>query len=50
MRILLIRHAESENNLKLGLDPAEYQASRSADPGITEKGKAQVQQKVECSL
>jgi len=42
MKILLIRHAESANNLQLGLPKEIYQSIRSPDPNITEKGRAQV--------
>jgi len=41
MKILLIRHAESANNLQLGLPKEVYQSIRSPDPNITEKGRAQ---------
>ena len=43
MRVLIIRHAESVNNVMAqGLDYDDYMEQRSADPSITELGFAQV--------
>lgn len=42
MRVLLIRHAESENNTKRkDMTREQYQEIRNPDPSITEKGRVQ---------
>jgi broad specificity phosphatase PhoE len=38
MKILLIRHAESENNIVHFHDPSNYEALRSIDPLLSENG------------
>jgi 2,3-bisphosphoglycerate-dependent phosphoglycerate mutase len=43
MRILLIRHAESENNTKQNLPKDEYHLIRDSDPEITQKGRFQAE-------
>ena len=46
MQLYIIRHGESANNAlgTAGLDHAEYLASRSPDPVLTQKGAAQAKQ------
>lgn len=47
MKILLIRHGESENNVKAyqseGSKPNSFGKIKSADPVLSEKGRLQVE-------
>mmetsp|Transcript_7889 Transcript_7889/g.15788 ORF Transcript_7889/g.15788 Transcript_7889/m.15788 type:complete len:277 (-) Transcript_7889:54-884(-) len=41
LRVTLIRHGESENNILSEIGPAAYRSGRFADPPLTELGKSQ---------
>jgi broad specificity phosphatase PhoE len=41
LKVLLIRHAESRNNIKQSADPSTYENTREPDPVLTENGISQ---------
>ena len=43
LRVLLIRHGESHNNVLLGRSREAYRKERMADPPLSERGKLQAE-------
>lgn len=47
LRVILIRHGESENNVHNEIGPDHYQKHRQADPTLTANGRQQAQETAE---